>query len=149
METDFLLSLIVIRQEGMTKLKERKLGVRRKFITQRVVRPWHSCPEKLWCPIPGGTQGQFGWGPGQLSWWGTVLPIAENWNWMIFKVPSNASPCFVSFPPTSLGAFLWTLHHLGTEEILSHLPGRLVAAWKIERKGGNDGLHHYRHIKNS
>ena len=24
-----------------------------------------SCPEKLWCPIPGGTQGQVGWGPGQ------------------------------------------------------------------------------------
>jgi len=29
------------------------------------VRPWHSCPEKLWCPIPGGTQGQVGCGPGQ------------------------------------------------------------------------------------
>ena len=24
----------------------------RKLFTQRVVRPWHSCPEKLWCPIP-------------------------------------------------------------------------------------------------
>jgi len=23
------------------------------------------CPEKLWCPIPGGAQGQVGWGPGQ------------------------------------------------------------------------------------
>jgi len=25
---------------------------------------WHSCPEKLWCPIPGGSQGQVGCGPG-------------------------------------------------------------------------------------
>ena len=25
---------------------------------------------KLWCPIPGGAQGQVGWGPGQLSCWG-------------------------------------------------------------------------------
>ena len=36
-----------------------------------------SCPEKLWCPIPGGTQGQVGWGPGQLSWWVAVLPTAR------------------------------------------------------------------------
>jgi len=44
--------------------------VRRKRVTiteshhQRAVRPWHCCPE-LWCPIPGGTPGQAGWGPGQ------------------------------------------------------------------------------------
>jgi len=25
------------------------------------------CPVKLWCPIPGGTQGKVGWGPGQLE----------------------------------------------------------------------------------
>jgi len=29
------------------------------------VRCWHSCPEKLWYPIPGGAQGQVGWGPEQ------------------------------------------------------------------------------------
>ena len=23
------------------------------------------CPEKSWCPMPGGAQGQIGWGPGQ------------------------------------------------------------------------------------
>ena len=38
--------------------------VRKKFFTQRAVRRWHSCPEKLRCPIPGGAQGQLGWGPG-------------------------------------------------------------------------------------
>ena len=29
------------------------------------MRRWHSCPEKLWCPFPGGAQGQVGCGPGQ------------------------------------------------------------------------------------
>jgi len=29
------------------------------------LRRWHSCPEKLWCPILGGAQGQLGWGSGQ------------------------------------------------------------------------------------
>jgi len=29
------------------------------------MRGWHSCLERLWCPIPGGAQGQVGWGPGQ------------------------------------------------------------------------------------
>lgn len=24
-----------------------------------------SCPEKMWCPIIGGVQGQDGWSPGQ------------------------------------------------------------------------------------
>jgi len=26
-------------------------------------------------PIPGGVQGQVGWGPGQLSWWGATPPM--------------------------------------------------------------------------
>jgi len=32
---------------------------------QRAVRPWYCCPESCGCPIPGGVQGQAGWGPGQ------------------------------------------------------------------------------------
>ena len=61
------------------KLKEGKfrLDARKKLITHREMRCWHSCPEKLWCPIPGGAQGQVGWGPGQLSWWGAALPMAK------------------------------------------------------------------------
>ena len=31
---------------------------------KREVRCWHNCPERLWIPIPGGVQGQVGWGPG-------------------------------------------------------------------------------------
>ena len=47
------------------KQEKFRLDVRQEFFTQRVVRRWHSCPEKLWCPIPGGAPGQAGWGPGQ------------------------------------------------------------------------------------
>jgi len=35
----------------------------------------NSNAEKLWCPILGGAQGQVGWGPVQLSWWGAALPM--------------------------------------------------------------------------
>jgi len=57
------------------KLKERRfrLDVRKKFFTQRA-------PEKLWCPIPGGTQRQVGWALGSLSWWVAALPMARGWN---------------------------------------------------------------------
>ena len=42
------------REKGF-KLKGGRLrsDVRRKFITPRMARPQHCCPE-LWCPIPGG-----------------------------------------------------------------------------------------------
>jgi len=49
-------------------------------------------PEKLWCPIPGGTQGQVGWGPGQLSCWGAALPMA--WGeagWALRSLPTQAT----------------------------------------------------------
>jgi len=61
----------------------------RQFFTQRAVRPWHGCPEKLCYPIYRGTQSLVVWGPGQLSWWGKALPPAGGWNWVIFKVSSN------------------------------------------------------------
>ena len=60
-----------------------------KFFPQRVVRCWHSCPEKLWCPIPGGAQGQVGWGPGQPELVGGSPAMAGGWNLMIFEVSSN------------------------------------------------------------
>ena len=36
------------------KLKEGRfrLDIRGKFFTKRVVRCWHSCPERLWMPRP-------------------------------------------------------------------------------------------------
>lgn len=83
------------------KLKERRfrLGIKRKFYIQRAVRLWNSCPEHCECPIPGGAQGQAGWGPGQPELAGAVLPIAEAWDWMGFKVLSNPKHPVTQLPP--------------------------------------------------
>jgi len=56
------------------KEKRFRLDVRRKFFTQKVVRPWHSCPESCGCSIPGGAHGQVGWALHSLSWWGATSP---------------------------------------------------------------------------
>jgi len=37
-------------------------------------------PRKLWCPIPGGAQGQVGWGPGQPELVGATSPWQEDGN---------------------------------------------------------------------
>jgi len=65
---DSLSGSVVTEQQGNGfKLKEGRfrLYVKNNFFTQRALRPWHSCPEKLWCPIPGDIQSQVGWGSGQ------------------------------------------------------------------------------------
>jgi len=36
--------------------------------------------------IPGGVEGQVGWGPGQADVLGGNQPTTGIWNWMIFKV---------------------------------------------------------------
>jgi len=46
------------------------------------VRPWHRCPEKMRCPIPGGTQGQVGWGPGQPELVGSSPAHGRVWGWV-------------------------------------------------------------------
>jgi len=62
MVTNFSCRMLVIEQWAIVLNKKKgDLDIRRKLFTQRVVRPRHSCPEKLWCPIPGGAQGQVGW----------------------------------------------------------------------------------------
>jgi len=43
----------------------------------------------VWYPIPGGAQGQVGWGPGQPELVVAALPMAEGWSYMIFKVTPN------------------------------------------------------------
>ena len=41
------------------------------------------------CPIPGGAQGQDGWGPGQPELVGGNQPMAEGWDLVDLNVPSN------------------------------------------------------------
>ena len=60
-----------------------------KFFPQRAVRRWHSCPEKLWWPIPGGTQGQVGWGPGQPELLGGSPAHGTGLGWVGFELLSN------------------------------------------------------------
>ena len=77
--------------EEWFKLKEGRyrLDVRRKFFPQRVARQWHSCAEKLWCPIPGRTQGQAGWGPGKPELVGGSPAHSRGWGSVGLELPSN------------------------------------------------------------
>jgi len=34
-------------------------------------------PKKLWCPIPGGAQGQVDGALCSMSWWEAALPTAD------------------------------------------------------------------------
>ena len=57
------------------------LDVRGKFYTQEgsealALRPRESCG----CPIPGGTQGQVGWGSELPNWWVAALPTSAGWD---------------------------------------------------------------------
>jgi len=55
------------------KLKEGRFrsNVRRKLFTQRAVRPWHCCPEKLWVPHP--------WRCSRPGWMGPWAAWAGGW----------------------------------------------------------------------
>jgi len=79
-----------MRRNGF-KLNEGRFRsvVRRKFFPKWAVRRWHSCPEKLWCPIPGGAQGQVGWGPGQPELVGGSPAHGRGWGGVGFEVPSS------------------------------------------------------------
>ena len=58
-----------------------------RFRTQQ--EPGTGCPEKLWCPIPAGAQGQVEWGPGQTHLVDGSPAHGRDWHWMGFRVSSN------------------------------------------------------------
>ena len=78
------------RRNG-SKLKEGRfmLDARKQSFPQRAVRRWHCCPESCGCPIPAGTQGQVGWGPGQPELVGGSPAHGRGWHWVGFELPSN------------------------------------------------------------
>jgi len=62
----------VIEQGGFELKKGRfRLIVGEKFFTERVVRPWHSCPEKLWVPHP--------WRHSRPAWMGPWAAGSGGW----------------------------------------------------------------------
>jgi len=67
------------------------------FFTERVVRCWNSCPERLWMPRPSlevfkarldGALGSLGL---YEMWRLVALPVVGGWRFVILGVPSNPS----------------------------------------------------------
>ena len=57
--------------------------------------PGPGCPEKLWCPIPGGAQGQVGWGPRQPELVGGSPAHGWGWGgWALRSLPTQTILCF-------------------------------------------------------
>ena len=78
------------------KLKEGRfrLDIRRKFFTERVVRCWNSCPERLLdAPSLEVIKTRLDGALGRLVWyqiWRLVaLPVVGGWNLMILGVLPN------------------------------------------------------------
>ena len=66
------------------------LDLRIEFFTVRVVRPWPRLPrEAVATPSLAVLKARLGRALSTLGWWKMSLPVAECWNWMICKVPSN------------------------------------------------------------
>ena len=81
------------------KLRESRFrqDIRKKFLTQRVVRQWHRLPRKaVGVPSLEVFNLQIGWGLGNLSCWVAALPMPGDWKWMGFKFPSNSSNSIIS-----------------------------------------------------
>ena len=81
------------RGSGFTLKEGRfRMDVRGKFFTMRVVRCWHSCPERLWMPHPWRCSGPGWMGPWAAwssirygGWWPCMRQ--GGWSFMILEVP--------------------------------------------------------------
>jgi len=79
------------RRNGF-KLKEERfrLHVRKKLLTQRLVKNWHRLPrEAVDAPSLDAFKARLDEALCRLIWWEAVLTMAGGWNQMIFRVPSN------------------------------------------------------------
>ena len=89
--------IIAGQGEMVFKLREgrHRLDVRGKFFTKTVGEVLEQTAQRgCRCPIPGGVQGQVGWGPGQPSLANGEIggPARQGgWRFMILEVPFN--PC--------------------------------------------------------
>jgi len=82
------------------KLKEGRfrLDIRQKFFTLRVVRPWHRLPrEAVDDPSLAGFKTRLDGAVSNLVWWKGSLPVAGDWNHMIYTVPSNPNHSIIWF----------------------------------------------------
>ena len=69
-----------------------RLGIRRRFFTQRVVRHWNRLPkEAVDAPSLEAFKARLDVALGSLVWWLATLHIAGGWNSMIFEVLFNPS----------------------------------------------------------
>ena len=63
-----------------------------------MVRNWHRLPrEAVAVPSLKTFKARLDGALGSLIWWVAALPMAEGWNWMIFKVPSNLSHSMIQY----------------------------------------------------
>ena len=67
-----------------------RLDVSKKVFTLRVVRHWHRLPrEAANAPSLEVFKARLDGALGNLVWWEVSLPMAGDWNWMGFNVPSS------------------------------------------------------------
>ena len=75
------------------------------------------------CPVPGGVQGQVGWGPGEVN--GEVGGPAwgrRGWRFMILEVPSNPGHSVILWFTCSCVCLKWTENILSIpQQVLKHI----------------------------
>ena len=74
------------------RLKEHRFrsDIRSKLFILRVVRHWHRLPRAaVDAPSLEVLKARLDGALGSLGWWEVSLPMAGDWNWVVFRVPSN------------------------------------------------------------
>lgn len=95
------------RRDFQLKEWRRRLDIWRNFFTQKAVKHQHSCPEKLWMPLPWRCSRQ-GWMGPWIAWAGgeQPCPLQGVGTWVSFKVSSNPSSSLILW---EVYQFTWRL----------------------------------------